>query len=401
MSWAILIVLGRILAEPDAALPDVDDDVVLLVKRQNVTIGCTGDGGVIGDAAIDDAIDDAAVDAAPDGGAADAGIDDGGVPDAGTDGGVCEMIPGDAVTMIVQPRVSVSADGTRFAVLLVTPQRPLVEVKSHVFEPLAAVSAPVTQVKRVEVPDKSLGTQCAPLYSGGGCGGGDWGDDGSGYDPPPIGDARLGDGAIVEETVGPYQFVRAQPASAQELATWLDQLGYAYMQADLDAVAPYIALGYHVVAMRIASDTMTGSLMPVALTWPGSELRVPVALGRSGPASFGTLTVYIAAEAKYVFTGGTVRFANLTGSGEAAFLTRNEIAIDQNQPATSDPIAIHNDDQPVQEVNVVTEYVHVPVEVPCDEDGGCCNDCNTRSRTRFDWGVLAIAVMFLLRRRRR
>jgi hypothetical protein len=397
MSWAILVVLGRILAEPDVAPPEVNDSVMLLIKRQGVTIGCTGDAGVIGDAATD-AFMDAPIDAVPDSGIADAGIDDGGVPDAGvTDAGTCEMIPGDAVTMIVQPHVSITADGTRFAVLLVTPQRPLVEVKSHVFEPLAAVTAPVTQTKVVEVEDKSLGSVCAGCGGdgGGGCGG-DFGDD-SWYDPPPLGDASLGDGGIIEEMVGPYQFVRAQPTSSQELAGWLDQLGYAYMPADLDAVAPYIALGYHVVAMRIASDAgMSGSLMPVALTWPGSELRVPAALGRgaSGPGLF---TVYISAEGKYELPGATIRFAKYTG---AQFLTRNELVLDQSKPAENDPIAVRTDGTEVQEVNVVTKYVHVPVEVPCD-NGGCCSDCNARPQARIDWGVLAIAVLVVLRRRRR
>jgi hypothetical protein len=84
-------------------------------------------------------------------------------------------------------------------------------------------------------------------------------------------------------------------------------------------------------------------------------------------------------------------------------LTRNEITIDQNKPVELDPIAVHNDDQPFQEVNVVTEYVHVPVEVPCDDDdgGGCCSECNAKPRARLDYGVLALAVLVVLLRRRR
>jgi hypothetical protein len=178
------------------------------------------------------------------------------------------------------------------------------------------------------------------------------------------------------------------------------------MTADLDAVAPYIALGYHVVALRVSADTtMNANLLPVALTWSGSELRVPAALGRGTSTFAGVLTVYVAAERKYVLPGAKIRFASYTNALGTTYLTRNEITLDQNQPVTSDPIAVHIDDQTVQEVNVVKEIVYVPVEVPCDDEeddaGGCCNNCNTRSRTRFDWGLLALAVVFVLRRRRR
>jgi hypothetical protein len=396
--WAPVIVLGRILAEVGSPPPDVDDDKLLLIKRHDVVIGCTaGDAGTIGDAAID---------ADPgDGGIDDGGIDDAGVPDAGTtDAGACETIPGDAITMIVQPHVTIGADGSRFAVLLVTPQRPVLELQSHVFEPLAAITAPITHINRIEVPDQSLGRVCESWGGGGGCGGGDWGGGGGGDHPPPLGDASLGDGAIIEETLGPYQFVRAQPTSSQELAGWLDQLGYEYMPADLDAVAPYIALGYHVVAIRVSTDTtMTTNLVPVALTWPGSELRVPAALGRGNPYP-SVFTVYIAAERKYVLPGAKIRFAKPTNSSGTTYLTRNELLLDQNQPVSSDPIAVHLDDYYVQESNVVDEYVHVPVEVPCDDEdegGGCCTNCNAHAHTRFDWGVLALAVVFMLRRRRR
>lgn len=401
------IVLGRVLVEPDVAPPEVEDAQLLLVKRQNVTIGCTGDGGTGGDAAIDAPSGDGGIADAgvpdggvPDGGVADGGVaDDGGVPDAGA----CEMIPGDAITMIVQPHVSISADGTRFAVLLVTPARPLVEIKSNVFEQLAYVTAPKTQTNRVEVPDQSLGTRCESIdLGGGGCGGGGSYSDDPPWDPPGISDAGLGDGRVIEETIGPYQFVRAQPTSPQELGGWLDQLGYAYMQDDLDAVAPYITLGYHVVAIRVAADTMSGTLVPIALTWPGSELRVPAALGRGWPYP-GALTVYIAADRKYVLPSSTLRYAGFTNAAGTSYLTRNEITIDQNKPVELDPIAVHNDDQPFQEVKVVTEYVHVPVEVPCDEDegGGCCSECNAKPRARLDYGVLALAVLVVLLRRRR
>lgn len=406
MLWASVVVIGRILAESGSPPPDVHDPALLLIKRKDVVVGCTpGDAGMGGDAAID-AGDAGPPDAGPtDAGVTDAGTGDGGLDDAGIDGGMpdagsCTMIPGDAVTMVLQPHVTASTDGTRFAVLLVTPERPIVELTSHVFGTLARVTKPRIEHRTVEVPDPSLGKVCSSGCESNNDGCGSWPEDNS-WDPPGIGDAGLGDGGLVEEMIGPYQFVRAQPMDAAELAGWLDQLGYAYMPEDLDAVAPYIALGYHVVAMRIALDEpINGSLVPVALTWPGSELRVPAALGH-GAVAPGTLTVYIAAEDKYALPGAKIRFAGRTSAGGAGYLTRNEITLDQNKPPEQDPIAHLSVDGDFQEVEVITKEVRVPVEVPCeDEGGGCCSDCSTKQRPRFDWGVIVVAVVLVLRRRR-
>src|SRR5262245_17837399 len=177
----------------------------MLIKRHNVVVGCTpDDGGVGGDAAIDapsDAMTDAGIDAG-DAGLGDAGVDDGGMPDAST----CTTIPGDAVTLIVQPHVSSGLDGTRFAVLIVTPARPIVELQSDVFTDLARVTAPRIEERIVEVPDSSMGTVCSSgceSSNNEGCGGG-YGDDGTWWDPPGVSDAGLGDGGLIEETIGPY-----------------------------------------------------------------------------------------------------------------------------------------------------------------------------------------------------
>ncbi|HEX5060225.1 MAG TPA: DUF2330 domain-containing protein [Kofleriaceae bacterium] len=412
MSWLTVIVLGRILAESGSPPPDVDDQTILLIKRKDVMVGCSpGDAGVDMDAASDAPDGDAAIgDAAlDDAGVSDAGIGDAGVDDAGVDASTCTMISGDAVTLVVQPHVSTSADGTRFAVLLVTPDRPIVELAGDVFSSLAQTTAPRIDIHTVEVPDPALGQQCATYESGCGGGesdgcGGDFGDDGSSWTPPKIGDAGLGDGGLVQEMIGPYQFVRAQPTSAMELAGWLDQFGYAYMQKDLDAVAPYIALGYHVVAIRVSLDhPLTAPMIPISLTWAGSELRVPAALG-AGAVGTGTLTVYIAAEGKYQFPNATIRFARQTSAGGAGYLTRNQITLDQNLPPEQDPIAYRVTNSDFQEVTTQTEYVHVPVDVDCsqqEERGGCCNECNAKPRNRLDLLTIVVAVAFVLRRRRR
>lgn len=411
MLWASVVVIGRILAESGSPPPDVHDPALLLIKRTDVVVGCTpGDGGMGGDAAVD-AGDAGPPDAGLDAGLPDAGPMDAGVTDAPSDGampdaGTCTMIPGDAVTMIVQPNVATSVDGTRFAVLLVTPARPIVELQPGIFDELATLTAPIIERRTVEVPDPAYGTECAGWeYSGGGCGGGGGGGgDNPSWTPPPIRDAALGDGAVIEETIGPYQFIRAQPTDTGQLAGWLDGLGYAYMQGDLDAVAPYIELGYHVVAIRVALDApQNANLTPVALTWPGSELRVPAALGHVTGVGPGLLTVYVAADQKYVLPFAKVRYAKPTGMTGMTFLTRNEIMLDQSKPVSEDPIAIHVDNLSFQEIETVTEEKRVPVKVDCsdDEGGGCCRDCSARSGTRYDLGLVVVAAALVLRRRRR
>jgi hypothetical protein len=102
-----------------------------------------------------------------------------------------------------------------------------------------------------------------------------------------------------------------------------------------------------------------------------------------------------------VLPGAHVPLADRTGYGEASFVTRNEIILDQSQSPAEDPSEVHLDDARLHDVKVVTEEVNVPVEVVCDdEDAGCCRDCNAKPRTRVDLAVLVSVIAFVLRRRR-
>jgi hypothetical protein len=304
--------------------------------------------------------------------------------------------------MVVQPRVTTTVEGTRFAVLYVTPERPIVELTNVSFYDLDQFTAPKVMTWTVKVPDEAVGTRCAAHDVGFSCGGGyrSYEPDAAMWTPPTLGDGGLGDGGLVEETIGPYQFVRAQPTSTAELAGWLDQLGYAYMPADLDAAAPYIALGYHVVALRVSiAQPLQAPMTPIALTWPGTELRVPAALGR-GSAIATKFTVYIAADGEYVFGGASIGFAGYANSGDAPYLTKNVLLLDQSLPPAQDPVAVSVPSIDYEDITVIREEVHVPVTVDCD-DGGCCNDCSAKPRTRLDWITLVVVVGYVLRRRRR
>lgn len=398
---AVALVLARVLAQGDAPAPVLSDEAILVLKRHDLRVGngCTTTGG--GDAGVADG-------STPDAELPDAGVD-AGVADAGADD-ACEHIPGDAITIVVQPRFSQLTTGARFAILMVTPARPIVEVTSGaVFPSLDAATAPAIHEVTKEVEDPAYGTVCATSEVG--CGGGPILPDDPYWEPPVLGDGGLGlpDGDYSVDRVGAYEVLRGAPSSTTELTTWLTDLGYLVMPDDVAAVSPYLAKGYTVVAVRVAlDDTPEGLLAPIALTWPGSELRLPAALGSSS-AAFPT-TIYIAADHRYDFIGAEVSFAFRVNYDETSFLTKNEVAFVPRDP-DEDPVAIQiaSDPEKREIIERITE-VHVPVRdrdaCGChgagrERDGGGCGECSARGGPRPDWGVLLGAIVFTLIPRRR
>lgn len=388
----IALVLARVIAEAGSPAPNLDDGDVLVIQRQHVQVGAgcpsPGDAGVDGGA-------DAGVDAPGDADLADAGPGDGGMPDAG-----CEVIDGDAVTLMVQPRFSQVTTGARFAVLMVTPTRPILEAASPwLFADLATVTAPqiVEHVTRVE--DKTLGTQCG---DDSGCAYPAPRDPSPSWEPPPLGDAGVGngDGGYTVDTVGPYQILRAQPATPAELETWLAANHYLTLPADLAAVAPYISRGYTVVAVRVSLDgTPERDLPPIAVTWAGTELRLPVALGTPAGASAHPTTVYIAGAGRLELPGAEVPFAWRTGWGAEGFLTKNVVVLESTGDPDDDPVAVAVPDVPERPVTDIYTTRRVPVT---DCEVGCgCGECSSQRPVRGDWLIVTGVVVLTLRRKRR
>jgi hypothetical protein len=309
------------------------------------------------------------------------------------------MIPGDAITMVVQPHFSAADMPAHFAMLYVTPSRPIIEVTYDPFKSLRSLTAPEHIVEEVEVPDPAYGRECRGYE---GCGGGN--DQGCTpqynptYTPPGYGGTDTTDGGVVVEMVGPYQVLRVHPTDRDELIGWLDQVGFEYDTADVDALTAYIMRGYHVVAVRMAPTVPTATLQGLAITWAGSALSIPAALNTVADS----LTVYIAADGTYAFPGAQIKFSDLAGT---TYVTRNELYLTSSTSPDEDPIATRQaQDLHYREVIRDTVEVHVPVQVDCDEpaheDRGCCSDCNTHRRVRLDMIILALAVMFVVRRRR-
>lgn len=399
----VSLVIARVIAESGAPMPALSDDSVLMIKRTNVVVGdgCTDEPG--GRDAGVDAGTDAPTSDAPE----DAGPSDAGVPDAMTDGGTpdagCTVIPGDAITLVVQPRFMTSPQGMRFALLFVTPSRPIVETKSsYLFEQLATVTAPKIEVRTRVVEDPYLGKECGSTGCGAASEQESAGCESTGtWDPPSFGDGGLGDGGVVVETIGPYEVLRAEPADAAELATWLTGLNYRYDQADLDAVAPYIALDYTVIAVRVKVDQPTTSTFaPIALTYPGSELRLPVGFGTASANV--AMTVYVAADGRYDLPGAHVPFAGQLGYTDSGYVTRNELVLDGGGLPVDDPVAQRVTGDPIEREVIIDEKIlRVPVN-DCGDDIGCCGNCSTgRHRVRPDMIVVVLACGYILRRKRR
>lgn len=396
---AVTLVLARVIAESGTtAMPRVEDDGVLLVKRHDVFVGCDpGPDAGVGDGGVDapDAPD------APDAGPTDAGVDDGGVPDA--DAG-CEMIPGDAVTLTVQPRFSQLTTGTRFALLMVTPARPLVQVEdSAVFRELEYATQTQVIVHETKVQDPAMGTQCG---STGGCGPSyEPRPESPTYNPPGLHDGGLGDtdAGYTVDVVGPYEILRAQPRDTAELESWLTGLGYLTLPADVAAIAPYITRGYTVVAIRVKVEGLTdGHLMPVSLTWPGTELKLPVALGSPAGGGPRETTVYVVADGRYELPGAAVPFAYPTGFGLQGFLTKNIVVLDDDSTnPDEDPIAAYAGNEVLLDTR--DEYVQIKVPVnDCGEIGCGCRDCSASRPPPGDWLIAPpIIALVLMRKRRR
>ena len=371
--------------------------------------GTSADAGTTGDAGGAGAAD------AGGGGGADASAD-AGLP---ADAGPCQPRLGDTITMIVQPRFSTGPDGSHFALLMVTPRTPVVETAPlRTFEQLARTSAPDKIVQEHTVEDPALGYQCQdPKYNTGGdqagCGG-TWDVSGGGtWSPPDLGggaaaDAGAADGYVPVQQIGSYQVAVLSAADTQELAAWLDQAGYRYGQSDLDALAPYLELGWIVTAVRVeAGASLDGGLDPLSFTYQGDQLRLPLGIAHQPAGGHTAIKVYLAAEGRHELPGATLSYAGWTASmGEQPlFLTASVLEADLSGTAADDPIAVRAaTDAPYRDSYVVNREVRIPSsDCPAGPDGGGGCGCVLGGPGSSALGSLLLAAAcagFIFRRRR-
>ncbi len=103
--------------------------------------------------------------------------------------------------------------------------------------------------------------------------------DASAGGPPASANPEDGGVTVVsEQEVGPYETVVLKATSATALLDWLQGRKFV-LPDDLDPVlAPYIAEDAYFVALRLGKDRDVGELQPLALTYPGTAMAVPIRL---------------------------------------------------------------------------------------------------------------------------
>ncbi|HZS39054.1 MAG TPA: DUF2330 domain-containing protein, partial [Polyangia bacterium] len=318
---------------------------------------------------------------------------------------------GNAVTMVVQPTFSTRGDGARFALLMVTPDVPTVTLaRASLFHDLAVVTAPNVVHQQKTVEDPTLGTQCGGGYysDAGGCGGGFGGSYGGPvnppvYQPPTPGAEDAGIPADVT-TLGPYELAVLGGADLAAVEAWLTAHNYFFDSNDTAALAPYLALGWTVTAVRVSSKPAAMvPLTPIAFTFESDVLRLPVAVAHDPSGGTMPLTAYVAADGRYDFTGANVPYAEysntVTGAG---FLTRNDLTIDLSAPIDLDPIGVrdYGNTEHQDSVTVIDE-VHVPVSqcdpAPSARGSGCGCGCNVAGERALPFPLVAFVLFIALR----
>ena len=311
------------------------------------------------------------------------------------------IVKGDeTITMAVQPRFTVAGPDTRFAVLLATPAPPLYGTDSPtLFDGLAAATAPRVEETVMEVEDPRLGDECRVET---GCGGSP-GPSGADWPTPDVPDGGIDDAPPAVIAVGPYEVLRLTAADTAELTAWLDQFGYLYTQEDLDAIAPYLARGDTITAVRVmVADPGTTALDVLTLTWNAREVRLPLALGRPPFGQATRLAIYVSALGRHDVALNTPVFAAFRFGGLREFLTRTDLTITSTITIDDDPLVGPPAAGDLEIIPI--DYVTVIQRVPrsncalIEDDIGCC--ASGRRRVRWDAIVVALALLVTLRRRR-
>ena len=390
MRWLLLGVAGlfvqagdagafcRVVAQRNSPKPQISaDQPILFIYRKNVelTPTCTMDDG-----------------------GSDGGFDD----DAGPP---CTNRRADLVTLVFQPVFESGSTGARFAILTATPSKPLVTTAPpKLFDDLAGVTEREIVYQDNYIAD--LPSQCESPGSTAGCipgsgtpggGGGSSSSSGSGsggssgggsssagtstggcggmpsgpiYTPPTPSAPKMPPGASDDDAPpdlaapppDPYQVVVLTGADEAGVRAWLDAHEYLYGSDDLDALRPYLALGWTVVALQATPDHdfSNAALGAIAFTYERSELRLPLAIARQASGGTRRLVSYLAADTGYALAGA-VGWADYSDAiGQAMFLTRTDATLALDLGPDADPIAVRGDATIVRPTEVVYRDVHVP-----------------------------------------
>jgi hypothetical protein len=91
--------------------------------------------------------------------------------------------------------------------------------------------------------------------------------------PPPV-------LVLQEQRVGPYDTVVLSATSDAELLDWLVDHNYDVPPTLGPAIAPYLAGGMNLLALRLANDTDAGDIVPLGMEYVASQPMIPIILTR-------------------------------------------------------------------------------------------------------------------------
>ncbi len=105
---------------------------------------------------------------------------------------------------------------------------------------------------------------------------------------------------VAQAEVGPYETVTLKAETSAGLVTWLQENGFGVPATFDAAIAPYVASGQYVVALKLLKDKSTGDLQPLAMTYPGTVASIPIQLTSVAAAPGMPLEVYVLGESRAV-----------------------------------------------------------------------------------------------------
>ncbi|MFD0201978.1 MULTISPECIES: DUF2330 domain-containing protein [Saccharothrix] len=259
----------------------------------------------------------------------------------------------ESITLAVQAR----SDATQAAFLMPVPTRARFEMADgELFAELDRISRPDVEVRRVVV-------------------------DGEGGGAPP----RSAPGATVVDRVeiGPYEVAQLAGTDATAVTQWLGDNDFTLPTALGGALAPYLAEGWLVVAVRLAptSGSLASGLPPMRLTFetdtPVYPMRLSATAERRQP-----LRLYVLADHRMDISNPAPEGAapDLTFAGEVKpdpqyptlsaaltgprFLTRYDAELSPKLITDDIRFTRSATDEPHRELVIVKEYVHLPWPYP-------------------------------------
>ncbi len=195
-------------------------------------------------------------------------------------------------TVTVHVRVSYVGPSESFAWVVPVPAVPELGISSNgLFDALSGATSPTHTL----------------AYEAGECGGSyyynDYAYSASSTDGGGYADTGSSTVQVLDRTeVGPYETVTLAAESAEALTDWLAANGYDVPASVGPAIAPYVAQGQYLLALKLTKESDTGDIAPIVMSYPGTTGSIPIQLTAVAATPDMPLEVYVFGEHRAVPT---------------------------------------------------------------------------------------------------